>query len=43
MISVKSITYNIKMMYGKIDGVLELMQKTGRVHFDIKGDTIIVK
>ena len=35
-------TLNIR-KYEKIDGVLELMQKTGRVHFDIKGDTIIVK
>lgn len=35
-------TLNIR-KHEKIDGVLELMQKTGRVHFDIKGNTIIVK
>lgn len=29
--------------YEKATRVLELMQKTGRVHFDIKGNTIIVK
>lgn len=35
-------TLNIR-KHEKIDGVLELMQKTGRVDFDIKGNTIIVK
>ncbi len=35
-------TLNIR-KHEKIDGVLELMQKTGRVHFDIKENTIIVK
>ena len=35
-------TLNIR-KHEKIDSVLELMQKTGRVHFDIKGNTIIVK
>lgn len=35
-------TLNIR-RHEKIAGVLELMQKTGRVHFDIKENTIIVK
>lgn len=35
-------TLNIQ-KHEKIDGVLELMQKTERIHFEIKGNTIIVK